>query len=108
MLSLFDEDFLYNNVRWGHGIKKEFTKDKQNDESYSKTVILKTVDHFLDMVKESLGLQSDANSQLASIFKNLFRNKIKRQMIKGTNPAEIGQNLQPSIAQGIQENMEKN
>ena len=92
-------------MKWGHGTKKEYTKDSQNDDVNSKTVILKTVDHFLDMIKEALGLESDANTQISSIFKNLFRNKIKRQMIKGINPTEVGQNIQPTIAQGFQDQM---
>jgi hypothetical protein len=57
------------------------------------------------MIKAALGLESDANTQVASIFKNLFRNKIKRQMIKGINPTEVGQNVQPTIAQGLQDQM---
>ncbi|XP_070496578.1 uncharacterized protein [Chironomus tepperi] len=100
LLSLFDEDFLYNHVKWGHGTKKEYTKDNQSDDTSTKTIILKTVDHFLDMIKEALGLQTDANAQIATIFKNLFRNKIKRQMIKGTNPTEV-QHVQPTIAQAM-------
>ena len=79
---VFEYTFLSLNVKWGQVLAKGNKKDNDQHEK----IYLSNVDEFIDMLIEILKLgardRKDAKKIIAAIMKNLFRNKIKRDLAK--------------------------
>ncbi|XP_070508687.1 uncharacterized protein MCAP_0864-like [Chironomus tepperi] len=78
LTAIFDEEFLCENVLWGYPCNANSSKKEAED--YSSKISLKLASDLIDVIKAVLDMEKDDSSDgaIAAIFKNLFKNKIKR------------------------------
>lgn len=76
---------------WGYPCNANAGK---KEEEFSSKISLKMASNLIDMIKSVLGMKQDdtSDSAIAGIFKNLFKNKMKR--VKKDKQNVLSQNKQ--------------